>query len=90
MQSGIRLASIFLNLFYLLASQVKAKFSAASMFSAASKSQSLYFSPKLSNRQFMEFAIFMLHVVNPLSIFSKVSQDRNISCTSVNDSLQSV
>ena len=84
MQSGIRLASIFLNLFYLLASQVKAKFS------AASKSQSLYFSPKLSNRQFMEFAIFMLHVVNPLSIFSKVSQDRNISCTSVNDSLQSV
>ena len=38
--------------------------------------------------QFMEFAIFMLDVVNPLSIFSKVSQDRNISCTSVNNSFQ--
>ena len=35
----------------------------------------------------MEFAIFVLDVVNSLSIFSKVSQDRNISCTSVNDSL---
>ena len=30
----------------------------------------------------------MLDVVNSLSIFSKVSQDRNFSCTSVNDSLQ--
>ena len=30
----------------------------------------------------------MLDVVNSLSIFSKVSQDRNISCTSVNDFLQ--
>ena len=36
----------------------------------------------------MEFAIFMLDKVNSLSIFSKVSQDRNISCTSVNDSSQ--
>ena len=36
----------------------------------------------------MEFVIFMLDVVNSLSIFSKVSQDRNISCTSVNNSLQ--
>ena len=47
-----------------------------------------YFSRNLSNRQFMEFAIFMLDIVNSLSIFGKVSQDRNISCTSVNDSLQ--
>ena len=46
------------------------------------------FSHKLSNRQFIEFAIIMLDVVNSLSIFCKVSQDRNISCTSVNDSLQ--
>ena len=60
----------------------------AEKYSAVSKSQSLYFSCKLSNRQFMEFAIFMLDVVNSLSIFSKVSQDRNISCTSVNNSLQ--
>ena len=60
----------------------------AEKYSAFSKSQSLYFSCKLSNRQFTEFAIFMLDVVNSLSIFSKVSQDRNISCTSVNDSLQ--
>ena len=71
-------------LFYLLAGQVKAKFS------AVSKSQSLYFSCKLSNKQFMEFAIFRIDVVNSLSIFSKLSQGRNISCTSVNDSLQSV
>ena len=56
--------------------------------SAISKLQSLYFTRKLSNRQFMEFAIFMLDVVNSLSIISKVSQDRNISCIPVNDSLQ--
>ena len=74
----------FFILFHLLASQVKAKFS------AVSKSQSLYFSCKLSNKQFMEFAIFRIDVVNSLSIFSKLSQGRNISCTSVNDSLQSV
>ena len=73
----------FFILFHLLASQVKAKFS------AVSKSQSLYFSCKLSNKQFMEFAIFRIDV-NSLSIFSKLSQGRNISCTSVNDSLQSV
>ena len=36
----------------------------------------------------MEFVIFMLDVVNSLSIFSKVSQERNISCTSVSSSLQ--
>ena len=36
----------------------------------------------------MEFVIFMLDVVNSLSIFRKVSQDRNISSTSANDSLQ--
>ena len=36
----------------------------------------------------MEFTISMLDVVNSHSIFSKVSQDRKISCTSVNDSLQ--
>ena len=71
-------------LFYLLAGQVKAKFS------AVSKSQSLYFSCKLSNRQFMEFAIFILDVVNSLSVFSKVSQERNISRTSVNNSWQNV
>ena len=74
----------FFILFYLLASQVKAKFS------VVSKSQSLYFSCKLSNRQSIEFTIFMLDVVNSLSIFSKVSQDRNISCTCANNSLQSV
>ena len=34
--------------------------------SAVSKSQSLYFSRKLSNRQFMEFAIFMFDGVNSL------------------------
>ena len=74
----------FFILFHLLASQVKAKFS------AVSKSQSLYFSCKLSNRQFMEFAIFILDVVNSLSVFSKVSQERNISRTSVNNSWQNV
>ena len=68
-------------LFYLLVSQVKTKFS------AVSKWQSHYFSCTLSNREFMEFAIIMLDVVNYLSIFSKVTQDRNISCTSVNNSL---
>ena len=36
----------------------------------------------------MEFAIFMLDAVNSLTIFRKVSQDRNISWTSANDSLQ--
>ena len=36
----------------------------------------------------MEFAIFMRDLESSLSIFSKVSQDRNISCTSINDSLQ--
>ena len=50
--------------------------------------KSLYFSCKFSNRQFMEFAIFMLDVVNSLSIFNKASQDRKIYCTSVNNSLQ--
>lgn len=60
----------------------------ADKYSAASKSQSLYFSRKLNNRQFMEFAIFIFDVVNSLAIFSKLSQDRNISCTAVNDSLQ--
>ena len=64
------------------------KLQQAEKYSAVSKSQSLYFSRKLSNRQFMDFAIFMPDVVNSLSIFSKVSQDRNISCISVNDSLQ--
>ena len=59
----------------------------AKKYSAVSKSQSLYFSCKLSNRQFMEFVIFMLNIVNSLSIFSKLSQDRNISCTSVDNSL---
>ena len=70
----------FFILFYLLASQVKAKFS------AVSKSQSLYFSRNIFH------GIHNIHVdvVNSLSIFSKVSQDRNISSTSVNNSLQSV
>ena len=36
----------------------------------------------------MEFAIFVLDVVNSLSIFTKVSQDRNISRKSVNDSVR--
>ena len=57
----------FFILFYLLASK----------FSAVLKSQSFNFSHKLSNRQFMEFAIFMLNVVNSLSVFSKVSQDKH-------------
>ena len=35
----------------------------------------------------MEFVIFMPNIVNSLSIFSKLSQDRNISCTSVDNSL---
>ena len=60
----------------------------AEKYSAVSKSQSLEISRNLSDRQFMECVIFMLDVVNFLSIFSKVSQDKNISSTSVNDSLQ--
>ena len=60
----------------------------AKKFLAVSKLHSLYFSHKLSNRQFMEFALFMIDVVNSLSIFSKVSHNRNTYCTSVNNSLQ--
>ena len=60
----------------------------AEQYSAVPKSQSLYFSRQLSNRKFMELAIFMLDVVNSLSIFCKVSHNRNISCTSVSDFLQ--
>ena len=57
-------------------------------YSAVSKSQSLCFSREVSNRQFMKFTMFMLDVVNSLSIFRKVSQDRNISGASGNESLQ--
>ena len=60
----------------------------AEKYSAVSKSPSLEISRNLSDRQFMKCVIFMLDIVNFLSIFSKVSQVKNISCKSVNDSLQ--
>ena len=59
----------------------------ADKYSSASKAQSVYFARKLSNRLFMEFAIYMLlDVLSALSAFSKVSQERNVSCGT--DSLQ--
>ena len=64
------------------------KLQQAEKYLAVSKSQSLCFSGKLSNRKFMEFILFMLDIVNPLTIFGKISQDRNISCKSVKDSWQ--
>ena len=60
----------------------------ADKYSSASKAQSVYFARKLSNRLFMEFAIYMMDVLSALSAFSKVSQERNVTCGDITDSLQ--